>query len=96
MAKVTAYFSASEKDIIAVVGDGLAQGNMALCTSGTKSGDTFDTKESAIAGLPTLFDDIKKLGAIGFLIHGGALNADAAERMVADGYEEIGSIEIEE
>lgn len=95
MAKVTAYYSASEKDIIAVVGDGLEEGNMAICTGSSKTLGAFDTKEKAVDGLVGLEDDLNKLGFIGFLIHGGSLNATAAVDMPARGYEVIGTFEIE-
>ena len=95
MAKVTAYYSASEKDIIAVVGDGLAEGNMAICSNGCKALGAYDTKEKAVDGLKYLEADLNKLGFIGFLIHGGSLNANAATRMQEDGYEVIGTFEIE-
>ena len=95
MAKVTAYYSASEKDIIAVVGDGLEEGNMAICTGGCKALGAFDTKEKAVEGLKYLEDDLNKMGFIGFLIHGGGLNASAAVDMPAEGYEVIGTFEIE-
>lgn len=95
MAKVTAYYSASQSDIVAVVGDGLAEGNMAICTGGCKALGAFDTKEKAVEGLQYLKEDLEKMGFIGFLIHGGGLNASAAVDMPAKGYEVIGTFEIE-
>lgn len=95
MAKVTAYYSAPQSDIIAVVGDGLAEGNQAICTGGCKALGAFDTKEKAVEGLKYLKEDLDKMGFIGFLIHGGTLNADAESNMAKQGYEVIGTFEIE-
>lgn len=96
MAKVTAYYSASEKNIMAVVGDGLAEGNMAICTGGCKALGEFDTKDKAVEGLQYLESDLNSMGFIGFLIHGGTLNAEAESNMTRQGYEVIGTFDIED
>ena len=94
MAKVTAYFSASKKDIVAVVGDTLEEGSLALSISGCKQVPELNTVEDAKAALPYLEQDINSMGELAFLIHGGSLNADAADAMARDGYEVVGDFEV--
>ncbi|QHR65285.1 hypothetical protein altidsur_18 [Escherichia phage altidsur] len=94
MAKVTAYYSAQEKDIVAVVGDGFEEGNYALCISGCKEVPKLNTVDDAVAALPSLQADIERMGELAFLLHGGSLNATASVDMPAKGYEEVGSFEV--
>ncbi|KLQ40428.1 hypothetical protein ABR33_00140 [Enterobacter bugandensis] len=94
MAKVTAYYSASQKDIVAIVGDGFEEGNMALCISGCHAVPELNTVEDAKAALPYLESDISRMGDLAFLLNGGTLNEGAAENMPAQGYEAIGSFEV--
>ena len=96
MAKATVYYSAQRQDVLIVVGDGLEEGNYALCANGTKAGDNFTTKEQALAALPDMQADISSMGFLAFLIHGGQLNADAATQMPKQGYENISEFEVED
>ena len=95
MAKITAYFSAQNKDIVAVAGDGLEEGNLALCISGCKAVPVLATKADAEQAIPYLKEDMERMGSLVFLLNGGALNANAAADMEAAGYAEVATFELD-
>lgn len=96
MALITVFYSATEQDILAVVGEAPVAGVRGVSVDGCKELGKFVDLDTAVDGVQYLKADIEKLGDLLFLMYGGTISEAGAEDVAQMGYEQIAQFEVDD